>query len=102
MKRDLDKVALITDGRFSGYTSGPCIGHVSPEAYVGGPIALVRDGDIIKIDVPSRTLNVNITNDEIQKRFANWKPFEKDIKSKALLKYRSLVTSAAKGAILKF
>ena len=102
MKRVLDKVALITDGRFSGYTSGPCIGHVSPEAYVGGPIGIVRDGDLINIDIPNRTLNVNITNDEIQERLTNWKPFEKDIKSKALLKYRSLVSSAAKGATLKF
>jgi len=101
-KRNLDKVALITDGHFSGYTSGPCIGHVSPEAYVGGPIALVRDGDIIKIDIPNRTLDVNITKDEIQERLEKWKPFEKDIKSKALLKYRSLVSSAAEGAILKF
>jgi len=102
MKRDLDKVALITDGRFSGYTSGPCIGHVSPEAYVGGPIGIVRDGDLININIPNRTLNVNITNEEIQERLANWKPFEKGIRSKALLKYRSLVSSAAEGAILKF
>jgi len=101
-KRNLDRVALITDGRFSGYTSGPCIGHVSPEAYVGGPIALVKDGDIIKIDIPNRNLDVNITKDEIQERFKKWKPFEKNIKSKALLKYRSLVSSAAQGAILKF
>ncbi len=101
-KQNLDRVALITDGRFSGYTSGPCIGHVSPEAYVGGPIALVKDGDIIKIDIPNRTLDVNITKDEIQERLEKWKPFEKDIKNKALLKYRSLVSSAAEGAILKF
>ncbi|MHA1988116.1 MAG: dihydroxy-acid dehydratase [Promethearchaeota archaeon] len=101
-KRNLDKVALITDGRFSGYTSGPCIGHVSPEAYVGGPIALVRDGDIIKIDIPNRTLDANITNNEFQERLEKWKPFEKNIKSRVLLKYRSLVSSAAEGAILKF
>lgn len=101
-KRDLDKVALITDGRFSGYTSGPCIGHVSPEAYVGGPIALVRDGDIIRIDIPNRTLDINISDEELQKRLGNWKPFEKEIKSKALLKYRKLVSSAAEGAIFKF
>ncbi|MFW9942994.1 MAG: dihydroxy-acid dehydratase [Candidatus Thorarchaeota archaeon] len=102
MKNNLDKVALITDGRFSGYTSGPCIGHVSPEAYVGGPIGIVKNGDLINIDIPHRTLSVNITSEEIQERLAKWKPFEKDIKSKALLKYRSLVTSAAQGAILKF
>ncbi|MFW9897012.1 MAG: dihydroxy-acid dehydratase [Candidatus Thorarchaeota archaeon] len=101
-KRELDKVALITDGRFSGYTSGPCIGHVSPEAYVGGPIALVRDGDIIKIDIPKRILDINISNEEFQERLKVWKPYEKEIKSKALLKYRSLVSSAMEGAILKF
>ena len=102
MKSKLDRVALITDGRFSGYTSGPCIGHVSPEAYVGGPIALVRDGDIIKIDIPNRILDVTTNEEELKDRSANWKPFEKDIKSKALLKYRSLVSSASEGAILKF
>ncbi|MFX1279738.1 MAG: dihydroxy-acid dehydratase [Promethearchaeota archaeon] len=101
-KSKLDRVALITDGRFSGYTSGPCIGHVSPEAYVGGPIALVRDGDIIKIDIPNRILDVVINEKEIKDRLANWKPFEKDIRSKALLKYRYLVSSASEGAILKF
>jgi dihydroxy-acid dehydratase len=102
MKPDLDKVALITDGRFSGYTSGPCIGHVSPEAYVGGPIALVRDGDIIKIDIPNRKLGIDLTEEEFQERLEKWKPFEKEIRSRALLKYRSLVSSAAEGAIFKF
>ncbi len=101
-KRDLDKVALITDGRFSGYTSGPCIGHVSPEAYVGGPIAAVRNGDIIKIDIPNRILDVNISKEELQGRLSKWEPIEKEIKSKALLKYRSLVSSAAKGAVFKY
>ncbi|MFW9821904.1 MAG: dihydroxy-acid dehydratase [Candidatus Thorarchaeota archaeon] len=101
-KTELDKVALITDGRFSGYTSGPCIGHVSPEAYVGGPIALVRDGDIIKIDIPNRSLDINLSNEEIQERLKVWKSYDKHIKSRALLKYRSLVSSAAEGAILKF
>ncbi|MHA2401304.1 MAG: dihydroxy-acid dehydratase, partial [Promethearchaeota archaeon] len=101
-KRDLDKVALITDGRFSGYTSGPCIGHVCPEAYVGGPIGIVKDGDMIKIDIPNRTLDINLTSEEMQERLTKWKPIEKNIKSRALLKYRSLVSSAAKGAILKF
>jgi dihydroxy-acid dehydratase len=100
--RDLDKVALITDGRFSGYTSGPCIGHVCPEAYVGGPIGIVKDGDMIKIDIPNRTLDINLTSEEMQERLTKWKPVEKNIKSRALLKYRSLVSSAAKGAILKF
>ncbi len=98
----LDKVALITDGRFSGASSGPVIGHVSPEAYVGGPIAIVQDGDIIKIDIPNRKLDVNLSNDQIQERLNQWKPVERDIKSKTLLKYRALVSSAAKGAILKY
>ncbi|MFX1287928.1 MAG: dihydroxy-acid dehydratase [Promethearchaeota archaeon] len=102
LKRKLNNVALITDGRFSGGTSGPCIGHVSPEAYVGGPLAVIEDGDIITIDIPNRKLNVNLTDNEIQKRLEKWKPFEKPIKSRALLKYKQFVTSADKGAILKF
>jgi dihydroxy-acid dehydratase len=97
----LDKVALITDGRFSGATSGPCIGHVCPEAYVGGPIAIIRSGDIINIDIPNRKIDVNLTRDEIQERMRSWKPFEKPVKSKALLKYKKLVSSAIKGAILE-
>jgi dihydroxy-acid dehydratase len=101
-KRELDKVALITDGRFSGYTSGPCIGHVSPEAYVGGPIAIIENDDLIHIDIPNRTLDVKITDRTIQERLEVWKPFEKNITSRALLKYRSLVSSATKGAVLKF
>jgi len=65
LRRNLDKVALITDGRFSGGTSGPCIGHVSPEAYVGGPIAIIEDGDIVTIDIPNRKLEINLTNEQI-------------------------------------
>jgi dihydroxy-acid dehydratase len=102
LRRNLEHVALITDGRFSGGTSGPCIGHVSPEAYVGGPIAIVQNGDVIQIDIPNRKLNVKLTEDQIQKRFKQWKPFEKPISSKALLKYKKLVSSAAKGAILEY
>ncbi|MHA1272269.1 MAG: dihydroxy-acid dehydratase [Promethearchaeota archaeon] len=102
MLKYLSKIALITDGRFSGGTSGPCIGHVSPEAYVGGPIAVIENGDIIKIDIPNRSLNVDLSENEIQNRLKEWKPIEKDIKSRALLKYRALVTSADKGAILKY
>ncbi|MEE9378330.1 MAG: dihydroxy-acid dehydratase [Candidatus Lokiarchaeia archaeon] len=101
-RRDMNRVALITDGRFSGATSGPCIGHVCPEAYVGGPIAIIEEGDIIKIDIPNRSLNAELSDDIIQDRISRWKPYEKDIKSKTLLKYRALVTSAAKGAILEF
>ena len=100
-RRKLDRVALITDGRFSGATSGPCIGHVSPEAYVGGPIAALRNGDLINIDIPNRILEVQLTGEELQERFLGWKPVEKEFKSKALLKYKKLVSSAAKGAILE-
>ncbi|MFX1449426.1 MAG: dihydroxy-acid dehydratase [Promethearchaeota archaeon] len=100
--RDMDKVAIITDGRFSGGTQGPCIGHICPEAYVGGPIAVIKNGDLIKIDVPNRKLNVDLPDEEIQNRLKSWEPFEKDIKSKILLKYRALVTSAAKGAVFKY
>ncbi|NVM53438.1 MAG: dihydroxy-acid dehydratase [Candidatus Helarchaeota archaeon] len=100
--RNMDRVALITDGRFSGATQGPCIGHVCPEAYVGGPIAVVSDGDLIKIDIPNRKLEIALSDNEIQTRLQNWTPIDKGITSKTLLKYRALVTSAAKGAILKF
>lgn len=102
LRKNLDRVSLITDGRFSGATSGPCIGHVSPEAYVGGPLAIIEDGDIIKINIPNRSLNVDLTDEEIKKRLEDWEPYERKIESKALLKYRALVTSAAKGAIFKF
>jgi len=100
-RRKLNRVALITDGRFSGGTSGPCIGHVSPEAYIGGPIAVVKDGDPINIDIPNRILEVELSEEELQERFKSWKPLEKEIRSIALLKYKKLVTSAAKGAILE-
>jgi dihydroxy-acid dehydratase len=102
LKKKLDRVALITDGRFSGGTSGPCIGHVSPEAYVGGPIAIIQNGDLIDIDIPNRTLNAKISDHEIKDRFNRWNPVENPVKSKALLKYKKLVSSAAKGAILQF
>jgi dihydroxy-acid dehydratase len=102
IRRDLNKVALITDGRFSGATQGPCIGHVCPEAYIGGPIAVIQDGDIVNIDIPNKSLKFEVSETEIKERFKNWKRHERDIKSSTLLKYRALVTSAAKGAILEF
>jgi len=102
LRKDLNRVALITDGRFSGATAGPCIGHVCPEAYAGGPIAIVQEGDIIKIDIPNRSVNVDLSDEEIQDRFNYWKRHERDIKSTTLLKYRALVSSALEGAILKF
>ena len=95
-----ESVALITDGRFSGGTKGPCIGHISPEAASGGPIAILRDGDIINIDIPNRKLEVRLTQSEIEKRFKNWKPIAPKIKTGYLARYSKLVSSADKGAIL--
>lgn len=96
-----DSVALITDGRFSGGTQGPCIGHVSPEAAEGGPIALIKDGDIIEIDIHARKLNMKVTDDELSKRRASWKAPEPKIKTGWLARYARMVTSANTGAILK-
>jgi len=95
-----ESVALITDGRFSGGTRGPCIGHVSPEAFDKGPIAAVKDGDIIKIDIPKRKLEVVLTAKEIGERLKVAKPPKKEIPG-MLLRYRKLVTSADKGAVLE-
>lgn len=94
-------VALITDGRFSGATRGASIGHVSPEAAVGGPIALVRDGDIISIDIPANTINVKVSDEELAARKAEWKPRQPKITTGYLARYASLVTSGNTGAILK-
>lgn len=96
-----DSVALITDGRFSGGTKGPCIGHISPEASAGGPIAIIKDGDRIEIDIPNRKIEVKLTKVEIEKRFKNWKAVEPKIKTGYLSRYSRLVASADKGAILK-
>jgi len=95
-----DSVALITDGRFSGGTKGPCIGHVSPEASAGGTIAIIRDGDTINIDIPSRRIEVNLSKAEIARRFKSWKPVAPKIKTGYLSRYSRLVSSADKGAIL--
>ncbi|MEM0253648.1 MAG: dihydroxy-acid dehydratase [Candidatus Bathyarchaeia archaeon] len=96
-----ESVALVTDGRFSGATRGLCIGHVSPEAAEGGPIAVIRDGDIISIDIPRRTLNVELSEEEITKRLNAWKPIEPRIKKGYLARYSKMVQSAWTGAILK-
>ena len=96
-----DKVALITDGRFSGGTRGACIGHVSPEAAERGPIAAVIEGDLITVDIPNRVLSANLSDEEIQKRLAELPPFEPKIKKGYLGRYARLVTSANTGAILK-
>jgi dihydroxy-acid dehydratase len=95
-----DKVALITDGRFSGGTRGPAIGHVSPEAAAGGPIALVEEGDRILIDIPNRKLELLVDKEELERRKQNWKPPKKEIPSRWLRRYAMLVTSADQGAIL--
>ncbi|WP_295101464.1 dihydroxy-acid dehydratase [uncultured Candidatus Kuenenia sp.] len=95
-----ESVALITDGRFSGGTQGPCVGHVSPEAMVGGPIALVEDGDEITIDIPGRTLNLNVSKEILTRRKEAWKPPKPKITHGVLSRYAKCVTSADKGAVL--
>jgi len=95
-----ESVALITDGRFSGGTKGPCIGHVSPEASAGGPIAILKDGDIIDIDITGRKLNVRLTKDEINRRLKHFKSLPPKIKTGYLARYSRLVSSADKGAVL--
>ncbi len=94
-------VALITDGRFSGASRGASIGHVSPEAAVGGPIALVEEGDIIKINIPENTLDFVISEEELARRKANWKPREPKVKTGYLARYAKMVTSGNRGAILE-
>jgi dihydroxy-acid dehydratase len=93
-------VALITDGRFSGATRGAAIGHVSPEAAVGGNIALVQDGDIISIDMNANTINFLISDEELAARKANWKPRQPKITTGYLARYAALVTSGNRGAVL--
>ena len=96
-----DKVALITDGRFSGGTRGACIGHVSPEAAAGGPIALAKNGDLISIDIENKKLELLVSEEELNERRKKLKPFEPKIKTGYLLRYSKFVTSASKGAVLK-
>ena len=94
-------VALITDGRFSGASRGAAIGHVSPEAAVGGPIALIEEGDIISIDIPNYSLNVKLSDEELEKRRKAWKPKKRPDLDGYLVRYRALVTSGNRGAILE-
>lgn len=96
-----ESVALITDGRFSGGTRGPCIGHVSPEAMEGGPIAIVRDGDIISINIPERKLDLHVSEEEIKKRFTTHKAIKPKITKGWLARYAKMVTSASTGAVMK-
>ena len=97
-----ESVALITDGRFSGGTRGACIGHISPEAAVGGPIGLLKNGDIIEIDIPRNTINVKLSDDELAERKKSWKPPEPRITQGCLAKYAAMATSADTGAVLKW
>ena len=94
-------IALITDGRFSGASRGASIGHVSPEAAVGGPIALVEEGDIIEINIPALTLNVRVSDEELAARKAKWQPKEPKVTTGYLARYREMVTSGNRGAILQ-
>ena len=96
-----DDVALVTDGRFSGASHGPMVGHVAPEAAVGGPIALVREGDEITLDIPARQLNVKLTEEEFTDRRANWTPNPPNYTTGALAKYAKLASSASEGAVTR-
>ena len=95
------EVALITDGRFSGASRGASIGHVSPEAAVGGPIALIEEGDIIDIDINANSLNVRLTDEELAARKAKWQPREPKVTTGYLARYAKLVTGANRGAVLE-
>jgi len=97
-----ESVALITDGRFSGGTRGACIGHVSPEAAVGGPIGLLKDDDTIEIDIPNNTISVKLSAKELAKRKKAWKPPKPKITEGCLAKYAAMATSADTGAVLKW
>ncbi|MBE0478272.1 dihydroxy-acid dehydratase [Candidatus Aerophobetes bacterium] len=96
-----DSVALITDGRFSGGTRGPCIGHISPEAAAGGPIALLEDGDIIQIDIPARKIDVELSTSKLEERKKRWQKVSPRIKEGYLARYSILVGSASEGAIMQ-
>jgi dihydroxy-acid dehydratase len=93
------EVLLLTDGRFSGGTTGPCIGHIAPEAAVGGPIAFINEGDRIRLDMAARTLDRLVDAEELERRRAEWKPVEPQFDFGVLRKYAKLVGSAANGAV---
>ncbi len=97
-----ESVALITDGRFSGGTRGACIGHISPEAAVGGPIGLLKNGDLIEIDIPSNKINVKLADQELAERRKTWQPPEPRIRTGCLAKYAAMATSADTGAVLRW
>ena len=95
------RVGLITDGRFSGASQGACIGHISPEAMAGGPIALIHDGDVISIDIPNRSLELEVSDAELAERRKAWKKPEPKIKTGYLARYARMTTSASTGAIVE-
>jgi dihydroxy-acid dehydratase len=95
-----ESVSLLTDGRFSGATRGPCIGHISPEASAGGPIGLVEDGDRIIINVLERRIDLDVPEEVLARRRKAWKPLEPRVKKGYLARYASMVSSADKGAVL--
>jgi len=95
-----EQVAIITDARFSGFTRGPAIGHVCPEAYEGGPLAIVQNGDLIRIDIPNRKLELEISEKEIDKRLREWRRPHRKLQG-YLAKYAALVSPAHKGAVVK-
>ena len=94
-------VALITDGRFSGASRGAAIGHISPEAAVGGNIALIEEGDTIKINIPENTLNVDVSDEELARRRAKWQPRAPRVTTGYLARYAAMVTDSSQGAVLK-
>jgi dihydroxy-acid dehydratase len=96
-----ETVALLTDGRFSGATRGLMAGHVAPEAVLGGPIAALRDGDVISVDIEARRVDVELSDEEIRRRIAQARPPERPLPGRWLKRYRALVTSANTGAILR-
>ena len=95
-----EEAALITDGRFSGFSRGPCVGHVSPEAFVGGPLSLVKNGDIITIDIANRRIDLDVSKEELEKRKKERKPKVRKL-SGSLAKYAALVSQADKGCITR-
>jgi hypothetical protein len=94
-----DSVAMLTDGRFSGATRGPCVGHICPEAALGGPLAALRDGDVIEIDILHRVLNVRLSDDELRARLAAWSPPSKEIPPGFLRLYTDHIGPASQGAV---
>ena len=96
-----ESVALITDGRFSGGTRGPCIGHISPEALEGGDIAILQDGDQIEIDIDQKTLSHNVAEEEVKARWRQWHPPPPRVSKGYLARYARQVTSASTGAVVK-